>query len=257
MTTIRTGLTLDPDRFRADFGLFLDVDGTLIDIAPNPDAVVVPASLLRDLALAEERLEGALALISGRTIEDLDRLFSPLRLKASGVHGAEFRFHAADTLPQVLATALPAATWTDLLEVLAQFPGTFAENKSFSFAIHYRAAPGSGQALKRRLDAFLAAHPDHGLTLMPGHYVFEMKRPDINKGAAIARFMEEAAFRGRRPIFVGDDVTDRPGFETVMSRNGLAYSVSHAAPGVVGTFPNPAAVRHWLAALIDPETIRA
>ena len=257
MTTLRTDPTLDPKRFRADIGLFLDVDGTLIDIAPNPDAVVVPASLLRDLALAEERFEGALALISGRTIEDLDRLFSPLRLKASGVHGAEFRFDDADTPPQVLATALPAATWTELLELLAQFPGTFAENKSFSFAIHYRAAPGSGQALKRRLEAFVAAHPAHGLALMPGHYVFEMKRPDINKGAAIARFMEEAAFRGRRPIFVGDDVTDRPGFETVMSRNGLAYSVSHAVPGVAGTFQNPAAVRHWLAALIDPETIRA
>ncbi len=240
-----------------EFGLFLDVDGTLIDIAPNPDAVVVPQSLIRDLEIAERRFEGALALVSGRTIKDLDRLFSPLRLKASGVHGAEFRFDSGQDSSVAASPVLPSDAWADLVELLRGFPGTLAENKAFSFAVHYRSTPASRPALKRALDAFVKARRDQSIRILPGHFVFELKRPGFNKGVAIERFLEQDAFKGRRPIFVGDDVTDWPGFDTVRARNGLAYSVGYLAPGATGTFRDPAAVRNWLTAMIDSETVTA
>lgn len=240
-----------------EFGLFLDVDGTLIDIAPNPDAVVVPRSLVGDLERAERILDGALALVSGRTIEDLDRLFHPLRLKASGVHGAEFRFDGSHRTALSEAPPLPDQAWAELLELLRRFPGTLAENKSFSFAVHYRSVPARGPALEKALRRFIDKHEALALRILPGHFVFELKRPEFDKGVAISRFLEQEAFKGRRPIFIGDDVTDLPGFETVMSKGGLAYSVNYSAPGVIGTFRNPAAVRNWLTATIDSETVSA
>lgn len=248
---------MHPQQLSGEFGLFLDVDGTLIDIAPNPDAVFVPPSLVRDLKAAERRLGGALALVSGRTIEDLDRLFNPLRLKASGVHGAEFRFDSRQESPLTASPALPTDAWADLLAVLRRFPDTLAENKAFSFAIHYRSAPGVGPSLRRSLDEFVRTHRELSLRILPGHFVFELKRPGFDKGVAIERFLQERAFRGRRPIFIGDDVTDRPGFDAVMARDGLAYSVGFVAPGVTGTFPDPAGVRNWLRTMIHSETVTA
>ena len=240
-----------------EFGLFLDVDGTLIDIAPNPGAVVVPRTLIRDLETAEHRFEGALALVSGRTIEDLDHLFSPLRLKASGVHGAEFRFDSHQGEYVTTSSVLPSEAWADLLEKLERFPGTLAENKAFSFAVHYRSNPAIRPQLERALKLFVDAHRDLSLQILPGHFVFDLKRPHFNKGVAIERFLEKGVFKGRRPIFIGDDVTDQPGFDAVMARNGLAYSVSFHASGVTGTFRDPAAVRNWLAATIASETVNA
>lgn len=236
------------DRFPAsDACLFLDVDGTLVDIAPTPDAVVVPPSLLDALRRAEERLGGALALVSGRSIADLDRLFRPLRLRASGVHGAEFRFAPGNEALWSKAEPIPAPVWEDLTSLLRAFPASFAENKGFSFAVHYRAAPDTGGHLREALDLFLRDRSGSGLGLMPGHYVFELKRPDVDKGAAIADFLQRAPFAGKRPVFVGDDVTDIPGFAMARGRGGLAYSVTRPFANVDGTFPDPDAVRRWLA----------
>lgn len=196
-----------------------------------------------------------MALISGRTIEDLDRLFDPLRLKASGVHGAEFRFESRQRNPVASVMALPNQAWDDLAEVLRQFPGTLSENKGFSFAIHYRARPDIRDRLELALQEFVRTHDELCLRILPGHFVFELKQPGFDKGVAIQRFLEQDVFKGRRPIFVGDDVTDQPGFSAVMARNGLAYSVNYLAPGVVGTFRDPEAVRNWLAAMTVSETV--
>lgn len=231
--------------------LFLDVDGTLIDIAPTPDAVRVPPGLLDALRRAERACGGALALVSGRSIADLDRIFAPLLLSASGVHGAEFRF--GDGTRRTKAEPLPPSAWDDLTDLLGGFPDTLAENKGFSFAVHYRSAPWSEPRLREALDLFLGRRVDLGLAILPGHCVFELKRPGIDKGAAIADFMSRAPFAGRRPVFIGDDVTDTPGFATVRDRGGVAYSVTHAFPGVDGTFTDPAAVRRWLADIGRPE----
>ena len=230
--------------------LFLDVDGTLIDIAPTPDAVVVPPELIGDLARARARLEGALALVSGRTIADLDRLFAPLTLKASGVHGSEYRFGDDPSRLWVKAAPLPSEGWIALSTLLTQFPPrVFAENKIYSYAVHFRAAPEVAPRLRLALETFLAERPDLGLQILDGHCVYDLKRPAIDKGAAIELFMTKAPFLGRSPVFIGDDVTDGPGFQTVRALGGQAYSVRDVLPDVTGTFVDPAAVRSWLASI--------
>ncbi len=235
-----------PEPPSGDFALFLDVDGTLIDIAARPDSVVVPGSLVEDLEDLNRRLGGALALVSGRTISNLDALFHPLRLRASGVHGAEFRFEPDQADVVVGAPAIPDLLWRELSGLVEGFPGAMAENKTYSFAVHYRSVPKSRGALVMALEQFIAAHADLQLRIMPGHFVFEIKRSDFNKGVAVERFLQRREFQGRRPIFVGDDVTDWPGFTAALNRDGLAYAVGGTPVDVTGTFPDPPAVRTWL-----------
>jgi trehalose 6-phosphate phosphatase len=237
--------------------LFLDVDGTLIDLAPRPTDVVVPASLIADLERAKARLDGALALVSGRTISDLDRLFHPLRLKASGVHGAEFRLSAEGPIETARVAPLPAEAWADLVLRLNRFPGTLAENKVFSYAVHYRAVPDVAPALEMELETFVADHDTLDLRIMGGHSVFEIKPPGINKGAAIERFLATPLFAGRKPVFFGDDVTDLPGFATVLAHGGYAYGVARGEAGLSGTFADPQAVRQWLADVTVKEVCTA
>ena len=107
----------------------------------------------------------------------------------------------------------------------------------------------AGPRLREALDTFLAARAGLGLVVLPGHCVYELKRPAIDKGAAITDFMDRAPFAGRRPVFIGDDVTDAPGFVAVEARGGLAYSVGRVFPAVAGTFDDPAAVRRWVAGI--------
>ena len=128
--------------------LFLDVDGTILDLAERPGDVVTPSGLVATLQRTESKLAGALALISGRPIAELDRLFEPLRFRASGVHGAEMRFDPGGPSTSARgATELPHSLWTDLTRLVAMFPGALVENKRFSFAVHYRLAPEFGAAL--------------------------------------------------------------------------------------------------------------
>jgi trehalose 6-phosphate phosphatase len=233
--------------------LFLDVDGTLLEFAASPTAVVVPESLVSCLARAETALGGALALVSGRTLDDLDRLFHPLRLRASGVHGAEIRFDpAASILVAEPAAALPEEAWRRLEALLAEFPGAFAENKRFSLAVHFRAAPELGAPLGEALRRF-AGEAGFDLEVMAGRLVYELKARGFDKGAAVRRFMARAPFVGRIPIFVGDDVTDEDGFAAVARLRGFAYSVGRSRVATTATFPDPAAVRRWLEGLLDQE----
>jgi trehalose 6-phosphate phosphatase len=231
-------------------GLFLDVDGTLLDLAPRPEAVEVPSDLPDALAAAERRLDGALALISGRPIEQLDRLFAPLRLPASGTHGAEIR-HSADAPRTWLTDAqLPERAWRDLLRLLKRFPGTFAENKGVGFAVHHRLAGGPPEAeLAAALRGFIEALGPRELELCPGYRIFEIRPAGLDKGTAIERFMAEKPFAGRRPVFVADDWMDRAGFDTALALGGFAFSVGAELPGLSGWFPRPEAVRAWVGQL--------
>jgi trehalose 6-phosphate phosphatase len=228
--------------------LFLDVDGTLLDLAPRPGAVVVPQSLLVSLANAEKALGGALALVSGRSIDDLDRLFAPLHLRASGVHGAQTRFTPrGPEQPDDEAEGLPLNLWMALTEVLFDFPGTFAENKRYSFAVHYRTMPILKRRLRAALIQLVAAHAHLDLDMIHGHSVFEIKPRGFDKGKAIERFIARKPFLGRMPVFIGDDATDEAGFAVVVSHGGRAFSVGGERPGVNGVFPSPESVRNWLA----------
>jgi trehalose 6-phosphate phosphatase len=231
----------------APIALFLDVDGTLLDLAARPDDVVTPAGLVATLGGAEHRLGGALALVSGREIEDLDRLFRPLRLRASGVHGAEIRFEQdGPVTPTAGAIELPSSLWTALTREVAAFPGAFAENKRFSFVVHYRLAPTAERPLRQAVTRLIGSSPI-SVEAMDARCAIELKAPAHDKGRAITAFLAQPAFRGRAPVFVGDDTTDESGFAVVAALGGAAYSVGGWRPGATGLFADPRAVRDWLA----------
>jgi trehalose 6-phosphate phosphatase len=226
--------------------LFLDVDGTLIDLAPTPDSVIVSSALLEELSAAEKRLDGALALVSGRPIAELDRLFAPIKLRASGVHGAEIRYSPSEPTHSLAKEHLPDSLWSELADLLAQFPGAFAENKGASFAVHYQLAGPIAGELKPALQRLAARFAQSGLEVVPGKLVFELKLPGFDKGSAIRRFMGHPPFAGRRPVFIADDKMDRPGFDTVLELGGIAFSVGFEMAGLSGSFAQPAGVRAWL-----------
>lgn len=228
-----------------EIALFLDVDGTLLDLAAHPDAVEVPPSLCAALTAVETRLDGAVALVSGRPIEALDRLFAPVRLAAAGVHGAEIRGRGNEAARSA-ARPLPEWSWPALNRLIAGFPGSFAENKGASFAVHYRLGNADAAELYAALDRFREEFTEPEVELTSGHRVFELRVAGFDKGKAIQGFLVHAPFVGRRPVFIADDEMDRAGFEAVLARGGRAYSVGTALPGVSGWFRQPADVRAWL-----------
>lgn len=228
-------MALDP----GTHAFFLDVDGTLIDIAERPEAVVVPPGLSDTLMALAERADGALALVSGRSLASLDALFGADRFAAAGVHGADIRLaaggpsHPAPALDEDLRGALRAAA--------AAFAGVFAEDKVHAVAIHYRASPEVAPALSRALTEVVGQRP--GVEIMPGHCVFEVRQAGIDKGAAVDRFMAAPPFAGRRPVFIGDDVTDEAGFRAVNQAGGIAVAVGAPRDGAHTILPDPRAVR--------------
>jgi trehalose 6-phosphate phosphatase len=230
----------------ASVALFLDVDGTLLDLAARPDDVVTPAGLVTTLAGAERKLAGALALISGRSIDDVDQLFTPLRLRVSGVHGAEIRFDPDGSPAPTVAADLPQSLLAALRRAIEPFPGVFVENKRFSFTVHYRLTP-SAEPQVRNIVKQLVDSISTRVVIMDAHCAIEIKSPCFDKGGAIAAFLATSTFRGRKPIFVGDDTTDESGFALVSARGGSAYSVGRRRPGAIGSFSAPQAVRRWLA----------
>jgi len=231
----------------APLAIFLDVDGTLLDLAERPDEAVTPPGLVATLARTERKLGGALALISGRSIEDLDRLFKPLHLRAGGIHGAEIRFDPdGPVTPTPAAMELPQSLCAALAREVAAFPGAFVENKRFSLVVHYRLAPAAELPLRKIVTRFISSSPI-AVEVLDARCAIELKPPGYDKGHAIAAFLSLPAFHGRTPIFVGDDTTDESGFALVAARGGLAYSVGRPRPGAIGLFAEPPAVRDWLA----------
>lgn len=231
-------MALDP----ATHAFFLDVDGTLIDIAPRPDAVVVPNGLPDTLSALAARAEGALALVSGRSLASLDDLFGAGRFAAAGVHGADIRLSAGR--PSERAPGLDEALRRDLSTTAAEFDGVLSEDKENAVAIHYRARPEIAPVLKRALVEVIGRR--QGIEIMPGHCVFEVRRQGIDKGAAVGRFMAAAPFAGRRPVFIGDDVTDEAGFRAVNSAGGIAVAVGAPREGAQALLPDPRSVRALL-----------
>lgn len=207
-----------------DQALFLDVDGTLLEIAATPEAVQVSASLLQLLKDLEQRLGGALALVSGRSIHNLDELFAPLRLCASGIHGCERRnAHGELTRPAFDAHALNHAR-AELRALVAAHPGLLFEDKGFAVAVHYRLAPELAAQVLTAMQKTCEALGER-FELQAGKRVFEIRPAGWSKGTAITEFMREAPFAGRTPVFAGDDLTDEHGFEVVNELGGLSIRV--------------------------------
>jgi trehalose 6-phosphate phosphatase len=237
----------------ADMALFLDVDGTLLDIAPTPDAVTVPVGLGPLLGRLEARLGGAMALVSGREIAVLDELFAPLLLPAAGQHGAELRRHGPtpcvvpkrDPLIDVFSRRLHA--------IAAERPGLLVEDKGLSVAIHFREAPEYADELLRLVEDMLAEE-DGGIELLPARMALELKPRAATKGTAVEWFMREAPFRGRVPTFIGDDVTDESGFEAALALGGHAVRIGLAGESIAPVrLATPGELRDFLAAAANGE----
>lgn len=229
-----------PDRASA---LFLDFDGTLVDIAAQPDAVLVDPGLPGLLLKLSGLLGGALALVSGRPLADIDRhmgLDAPL--PAAGVHGAERR--GADGFVRRIAVGTleePAA----LLDALAaRHPGLLVERKPGAIALHYRQAPDLEDLCLETVNA--AMQSLDGMVLMRGKKVIELKPRRASKALAVRSFLDEAPFRHRRPWFFGDDVTDEGAFELVQSLGGVAVKIGEGETLATHHLPGPASLRDWL-----------
>jgi trehalose 6-phosphate phosphatase len=231
-----------PPPLRPDHALFLDFDGTLVEIAPSPDSIVLDPMLPEVLSRLAQALGGALAIVSGRPIGDIDRWLAPLKLPCAGVHGAERRDGAGQLCIAAPAELVPVAA--QLQALVDAHPGLLLERKSASVALHYRQAPELEPVCRAALAELLAPLP--GLRLLQGKQVFEVLSPAVSKGHAIEAFLQEPPFAGRQPLFVGDDVTDEDGFEAVQRHGGVAAKVGPGESGASCRLDSPAAVRQWL-----------
>lgn len=237
-----------------NWALFLDIDGTLLDIAPTPDAVVVPPGLLQVLESVHDALDGAAAFVSGRPIEWIDRLFRPLCWPAAGQHGAEIRLTKHDPVQPTVEVPDLSALRARAAAIAASIPGVLVEEKSFGIALHYRKVPEQGPLLHQRVEAMLRELKSD-LQLLPGKMVLEIKAVAAWKERAVEIFMEVEPFRGRLPVVIGDDQTDEGAFRAARRRGGLAIQVGPGESSVAtGYADNPATVRAWLAHI--PEALQ-
>jgi trehalose 6-phosphate phosphatase len=226
--------------------LYLDVDGTILDLAPSPDAVEVPSTMVPLLRRLSEQLGGAVAFVSGRTIADLDRLFAPLKLPAIGVHGGEIRLpngqiSVDDRLARELAAASPL-----LRNALGHMPGIMIEYKRSAIALHYRNAPDRGREVLKVAELVVGGMGSE-FSVLVGKCVVEIRPRHLTKGAALSRLMEGEPFRGRTPIFAGDDISDEDAFEVVNRLGGISVRVGEVAhTAATCRLAEPEQLRRWL-----------
>jgi trehalose 6-phosphate phosphatase len=210
--------------------LFLDVDGTLIDFAEHPDQVSLLPEVREVVERISARLAGALALVSGRPLQQLDRLFAPLLLPAAGLHGHDLRTHADIVAETESVTPAPAGLQRlqrRAAQLAQQHPGVLVEDKGSSLALHWRAHPQAGAAVLDFAHAQIDAMP--GYRLQPGNHVVEFVPLGSDKGSAIEHLLGMPAFRNRTPVFIGDDLTDEHGFATVNRLGGWSILVGNRA----------------------------
>ena len=235
---------------------FLDIDGTLVELADSPERVRVERPLIRTLDRLARRLDGAAALISGRRIADIDRLFAPLHLPAAGLHGLERRsasgsvhWHGppSSDVPRMLAQV---RAWTAL------HPGLLLEDKVGTFAVHFRQAPHLAQEVRTFLqDLMQQSAGDY--CLQPGKMVIEVRPESRDKGTAVKEFMGEAPFAGRIPVFIGDDVSDEQAFSVVENLGGVAIKVGPGETIAHWRMNEVSEVRAWMARCVAAPRKRA
>jgi trehalose 6-phosphate phosphatase len=221
------------------WALFLDIDGTLLDIAPSPEQVHVPRTLVHTLSQASAWLGGALAIVSGRPFAQIDKLFAPLHLPGGAGHGSALRMPDGKMESASASLSVPA-DWRALLHnAVRQWPGVVVEDKPHCVAVHYRGAP-EREADVKALVARLAARDEEAFEVLPARMAFEIRNRALTKAVVVRSLMAHAPFKGRVPVFVGDDVTDHDGFQAAEEKGGIALDVGVAFDG------KPAAVRAWL-----------
>jgi trehalose 6-phosphate phosphatase len=234
--------------------LFLDVDGTLLELAATPYAVSVSDDLREGLRTLAGAVGGAVALVSGRAIVDLDALFAPLTLPSAGLHGFERRGASGEyhRRPLPSGAALEVARRA-MLDLAGRHAGLLVEDKRFALALHYREAPHLEDAVVTAMEN-VAARLEGELELQHGKMVVELRPAGATKAQAVAAFLDEPPFAGRLPVFIGDDLTDEPAFDLVNRRDGLSVVVGATRPSAArARLTNVTAVHDWLAQLqADP-----
>ena len=226
--------------------LFLDVDGTLLDIEEHPDDVVADDEIISLLLALQTELDAAIALVSGRTIEEIDRVFSPHRFPAAGEHGARIRWPDG-SIEATEHDALPESVIERAMSFATERKELLLEKKPAGVALHYRAAPHM-QAECRRFMKSLQADIGDGVRLLEGKMVFELTPGGSNKGAAVSAFLAAPPFKDQLPVYIGDDVTDEDAFDAVNRAGGYSVRVGHGDETAARyALPDVAAVRQWLA----------
>jgi trehalose 6-phosphate phosphatase len=228
----------------------LDIDGTLLDLAPTPREVWVPPGLANTLNRLLERTAGALALVSGRSLNDIDLIFAPEQFPAVGGHGAEMRLSIDGEAVATHAPPMDKELKRRLAAIAKLSPGILLEDKGYSLALHYRLAPHAEKAIYEAVSLIRADLPNASIEVLPGKCVCEIKHAGFTKATGVIELMNHAPFKGRRPIFIGDDVTDEAVFAIIPDFDGLAFSVGRRAKGVADHFDEPRDVREWLAGLV-------
>jgi trehalose 6-phosphate phosphatase len=227
-----------------DWCLFLDVDGTLVELTDTPSQTEADPeikSLLREVA---ERLGGAVALVSGRKIETLDQLFAPLILPAAGLHGVERRKAGGTIQGASFVDSQLDGARAAIKALVEAHPGTLLEDKDRTLAVHFRLAPQLEQLMRQAI-IDIAKPLGSNYHIQSGKMMFEIKPRGFSKATAIKTFMQESPFSGRRPVFAGDDLTDQDGFAIVEAQNGISIGVGDVVRGQY-YLENVAAVRGWL-----------
>lgn len=237
--------------------ILLDVDGTILDLAPTPREVFVSHELRDTLGRLWKHTGGAVAFVSGRPVTELDLIFSPLQLPSIGGHGAELR-----TVPGAIPEAprlppLDARIKREFAKIAEAGPGIILEDKGYSLALHYRLAPEKERVVREAATKIAASLPAALIELLPGKLVLEIKQTGFTKATAVRELMTYQPFSGRRPIFIGDDVTDLGVFEVLPVFDGISISVGRKVPGVTACFERPTDVRHWLEEISRPEVLAA
>lgn len=222
--------------------LYLDFDGTLADIALRPDHVIVHEPLPALLAALLRHLGGAVAVVTGRSLADIDAMLAPLSLPGAGVHGAELRLangeaRVLEQPPEVAAIA------RELRGSFADDPRIFVEDKGAAVALHYRQAPERAEECVASVARLAAAA---GLQVLQGRMVVEMRRPGVDKGAALCMLALHAPFATRRPVFVGDDTTDEDGFRAAAALGGHGVKVGPGRTAAPYRIDEVSAVHAWL-----------
>ena len=234
----------------ASWAYFLDVDGTLIEIAETPDGVLVDAQLLELIEQLYRASSGAVALVSGRSIANLEGLLGNRRLPMAGLHGLERRDVSGHLRKHAAGIDAKDAIKAALAPVLERHPGLLLEDKGLTLALHYRLAPALA-AYVHRLMARLAGAAGEGLELQRGKRVVEIKPAGIDKGTAIDEYLAEPPFCQRRPVFIGDDLNDEHGFAAVNRCDGISIKVGKGASCARFRLSDVAAVRRWLGGALN------
>jgi trehalose 6-phosphate phosphatase len=225
----------------AHAALFLDLDGTLLDIAPTPSSVVVPPELPDVLHRVRTLVGDALAIVTGRSIAEIDGLLGDAPYAVAGEHGAAIRPEPGTEPVRTLLPHPPRDWALRAADAVVRHNGALLEMKQQGFVLHYRLAPDAKTALYQAAEAIVG---DRGadFVLLPAHMAWEVKPRGVDKGTALAALMQQAPFRGRTPVYVGDDVTDEDAIRAAEAAGGVGFRVAD-------TFGTPGGVRNWLAEL--------